>query len=307
MWIDLNGNEIKDDGEAVTIFDNYQNYTLKAQTIKIYGNVYQLTCSNSQLTALDFTKNEYLRVLYVYNNPELVIKGNKLHTLGIDVAVFHKNKNNLTLSELNNLSVNPSEGVTTVHTAGLAKLQHLNLSGCNNITSLDLSTNTELTTLKANESGLTSLDLTKQPKLTTLEVGGTPLTELNLNNCKVLKSLNVKDCFSLKSLKAENTQLTTLDITTLPSFENLSVAGSPLTKINTLPSIYLKVVDIRLDDRGNGLKGNALDNFISNLPSRRRLKDGYITLSKEQYDLLPNNGNDLKTKGWNITVKQITP
>ena len=303
VWIDLNGNEIKDDGEAVTIFDNYQNYTLKAQTFRIYGKVDYLSCSNSQLTTLDFTKNEALRVLYAYDNPELVVKGTKLEVLGLDVAVFHKNKNNLDLSILYNLTVNPTEGVTTVHTTGLDKLQYLSVSGCNNITSLDLSTNTALTTLKANNSGLTSLDLTKQDKLTTLEVGGTPLTELNLNNCKELKSLNVKDCFSLKSLKAENTQLTTLDITTLPSFENLSVAGSPLTEINTLPSIYLKVVDIRLDKNGKGLKGNDLDNFISNLPSRRRLKDGYITLSKEQYDLLPNNGNDLKKKGWNPTVK----
>ena len=191
VWIDLNGNEIKDDGEAVTIFDKPENYTLKAQTIKIYGKVDYLSCPNSQLTTLDSTKNEVLRILFAHNNPELVVKGTKLQVLGLSAAVFHKNKNNLNLSELHDLVINPSEGVTTVHTAGLTNLQSLYLINCDNITSLDLSTNTELTTLKANNSGLTSLDLTKQHKLHTLEVGGTPLTELITEKNTPLKVVDI--------------------------------------------------------------------------------------------------------------------
>ena len=190
VWIDLNGNEIKDDGEAVTTF-SYQNYTIKAQTFRIYGKVDYLSCPNSQLTTLDFTKNEVLRILFAHNNPELVIKGTKLQVLGLSAAVFHKNKNNLNLSELHDLVINPSEGVTTVHTAGLTNLQSLYLINCDNITSLDLSTNTALTTLKANNSGLTSLDLTKQDKLHTLEVGDTPLTELITEKNTPLKVVDI--------------------------------------------------------------------------------------------------------------------
>ena len=192
VWIDLNGNEIKDDADAVpTAFGEEQTYTLKAQTFRIYGKVGYLICSESQLTALDFTKNEALRGLFAYDNPELVIKGTKLYQLGLNVATFHNNRNTLNLSELTVLHINPSEGVTTVNTAGLPKLQYLNLINCNNITSLDLSTNTELITLIANNSGLTSLNLTKQHKLHTLEVGGTPLTELNIEKNTPLKVVDI--------------------------------------------------------------------------------------------------------------------
>ena len=192
VWLDLNGNGVKDNEDAVpTIFGNDEPYTLKAQTIKIYGKVNYLDCSNSQLTTLDFTKNKALNVLYAYDNPELVIKGTKLNVLGLNASIFNKNKNNLDLSELHDLLIAPSEGVTTVNTVGLKKLQYLSMSGCNNITSLDLSTNTELTTLHINNTGLTSLDLTKQDKLHTLEVGGTPLTELNIEKNTPLKVVDI--------------------------------------------------------------------------------------------------------------------
>jgi len=192
IWIDLDGNGIKDDADAVpTKFNVFQTYKIKAQTIKIYGKVSWLNCNKNLITALDFTKNEVLSVLYAYDNPELVIKGNKLHTLGVYAAVFNKSKNTLNLSELTNLYITPSEGVTTVNIGELTKLQLLDVGECKNITSLDLSTNTALTTLKANNSGLTSLDLTKQDKLTTLEVGGTPLTELNIEKNTPLKVVDI--------------------------------------------------------------------------------------------------------------------
>ena len=193
IWIDLDGNGVKDDADAVpTKFYEVQPYTLKAEKIRIYGKVKWLNCSESALTTLDFTKNQALGSLYAYRNPELVIKGNKLRTLGLSAATFHNNRNSLNLSELIYLYITPSEGVTTVHTAGLTKLQFLNLGGCYDITSLALSTNTELTTLLAYNSGLTSLDLTKQPKLTQLQIAGVPLTELTVAEGTPLKNVNVE-------------------------------------------------------------------------------------------------------------------
>ena len=271
VWIDLNGNEIKDDADAVpTAFGDEQPYTIKAQTFRIYGKVGYLDCSESQLTALDFTKNEALYVLYADNNPKLVVKGTKLQVLGLDVAVFHKNKNNLDLSELHDLVITPSEGVTTVHTAGLDNLQYLSVSGCNNITSLDLSTNTKLVTLNANNSGLTSLDLSTNTALTTL--------------------------------KANNSGLTSLNLTKQDKLTTLEVGGTPLTVLNIEKNTPLKVVDIRLDKQGNGLKSTAFYTFLANLPKYEG-KRGKITLSTAQYALLPRNGIQFKKKGWDITVK----
>ena len=203
IWIDLDGNGVKDDTDVVpTTFGDEQPYTLKAEKIRIYGKVGVLFCSDNQLTTLDFTKNQALGTLFAYNNPELVIKGNKLRVLGLSVATFHNNKNSLNLSELFTLYIDPSEGVTTVHTTGLAKLQLLNLINCYDITSLALSTNTELTVLNINNSGLTSLDLTKQPKLHTLQVAGTPLTELTVAEGAPLHYIDVQS-YGGKGIKKE--------------------------------------------------------------------------------------------------------
>ena len=244
IWIDLNGNGVKDDTDVVpTKFYEVQPYMLKAEKIRIYGKVGFLNCSDSQLTALDFTKNEYLGVLEAYNNPKLVIKGNKLHTLGLDVAVFHNNRNNLNLSELSILYITPSEGVTTVNTTGLTNLQSLYLEHCKNITSLDLSTNTALTTLKANNSGLTSLDLTKQHKLTTLEVGGTPLTVLNIEKNTPLKVVDISHNPQGEGLKG--TPFYTL-IAKLPKY------ASKKGKITLSPAQYNALPKKGLDLMTNG-------------------------------------------------------
>jgi len=233
VWIDLNGNNIKDEGDAVPKFDTDNNdngpsvvptYTLKAQTIRIYGKVTVLDCSSIKVTALDFTHNKALSELYAYDNSEqITIKGaNKLTKLALDVGVFHINKNNLILSELTHLYVLPSDGVTTVNTAGLTKLQTLLLEKCNNITSLDLSTNTELKELSIGESGLTSLDLSKQTKL----------TKLGINDCENITSLNLSNNTELKGLLANDSGLTSLDVSKQTKLTVLEIKNAPLTKLN---------------------------------------------------------------------------
>ena len=67
-WIDLNGNGEKDEGELMSGHYERQEFTIRAQTLTIYGKVTDLTCSYSNLTALDVTKNTELRKLSCYNN-----------------------------------------------------------------------------------------------------------------------------------------------------------------------------------------------------------------------------------------------
>ena len=306
VWIDLNGNEIKDDADAVpTEFDVSKSYTLKAQTIRIYGKVTMLDCSNNQVTALDFSHNKALSELHASDNSEkLTIKGtNKLTALTLHVAVFHNNRNNLDLSELTTLSIYPNEGVTTVNTAGLTNLQLLDIEGCDNITSLNLSTNTELTTLKANNSGLTSLDLSKQTKLTELDVDNAPLTKLNISNCKNITSLDLGTNTELTELLANKAGLKSLDVSKLKKLHTLKLADCPLTKLISSKTVPLKVVDVSYLDVV-GLRGTAFDEFIATLPARKEAKDGKITLNMGQ--ATETVKKDLKAQGWDvITVAKI--
>jgi len=68
VWIDLNNNGVKDDGEAVTKFGSMGEYTLGSQTVTIYGKVTKLDCIKNQITSLDVSKNSNLKFLACYEN-----------------------------------------------------------------------------------------------------------------------------------------------------------------------------------------------------------------------------------------------
>ena len=68
IWIDLNNNGVKDDGEAVTKFGSMGEYTLGSQTVTIYGKVTKLDCIKNQITSLDVSKNSNLKFLACYEN-----------------------------------------------------------------------------------------------------------------------------------------------------------------------------------------------------------------------------------------------
>ena len=68
VWIDLNNNGKKDDGEAVTNFAGFVEYTLGARTVTVYGKVTMLNCEKNQLTSLDVSNNTVLTFLECSSN-----------------------------------------------------------------------------------------------------------------------------------------------------------------------------------------------------------------------------------------------
>jgi len=57
VWIDLNGNGIKDAGEQVTKFREKVDYTINTQEINIYGPVWVLDCTQNEISSMDISKN----------------------------------------------------------------------------------------------------------------------------------------------------------------------------------------------------------------------------------------------------------
>jgi hypothetical protein len=168
VWIDLNNNGIKDNGEAVTEFDKRVGYTLGAQTVTVYGKVTSLGCSLNQLTALDVSHNIALTKLFCHNN---------LLT-ALDMS------HNAALTNLNcydNLltALNVSNNTELIYLdCSFNQLQTLDLSDntelgqlfCSNnqLTALNVSNNTELWRLYSCNNLLTALDVSNNPKLGTL-------------------------------------------------------------------------------------------------------------------------------------------
>ena len=115
---------------------------------------------------------------------------------------------------ITNLNVSNNTGITSADLTTLTKLTNLDI-GNTGITTLDLSQNTELAGLSLIQcSGLTTIDLSKNTKLQSLSAQSSGLTELSLlYNYPALASLEVGGCNSLETLRLyQCTGLTSLNL-----------------------------------------------------------------------------------------------
>ncbi|HET8810758.1 MAG TPA: T9SS type A sorting domain-containing protein [Flavobacteriaceae bacterium] len=102
----------------------------------------------------------------------------------------------------------------------------------NNLTSLDLSQNTELEFLWAPNNQLTSLNVSKNMKLKTLIVNNNQLTSLNIDN-------NI----NLENLSCSNNQLSSLNLTQNIELGNLSCSFNQLTNLNVNQNVLLQNIN----------------------------------------------------------------
>ena len=134
----------------------------------------------------------------------------------------------------------------------------------NQLTTLDVTKNTQLNTLHCSDNQLTSLDVTKNTKLTSFSCENNLLTSLDVTKntqltnllCEnnLLTSLDVTKNTKLDILSCENNQLTSLDVTKntkltkLDCYRNqltsLDVSGNTLLEelycnVNNISSLYL--------------------------------------------------------------------
>lgn len=121
----------------------------------------------------------------------------------------------------------------------------------NQLTSLDVSKNTELTKLICYANQLTSLDVSKNTALTALDCQSNPL-----------KSLDVSKNAALEDLNCGSTQLTSLDVTKNTALKELYCYNNQLTSLDVSKNTAL----INLWCYTNQIKGTAMDNLISGLP-----------------------------------------
>ena len=247
VWLDLNGNGKWDEGidQKPTMFFRDIEYTLQAQTFKIYGKVSTLNCESNQLIGLDISHNAALTAL-------------------------HAERNDL-----------PS----------IAQLAHLER--------LSIDTHT----LKNSQlpQGLTYLYVKETEPIARGTIDTSLLTELEtlvVNDCKSIKSLDLRSNNKLESLNLENTGLTELDLSHQPNLRELYAPKTPFTKINIAGNRALQYVRIQLTYEGKGLQGEALMDFLKQLPTKEANNKGSIYLSPAQAtDAVKNY---LASKHWKV-------
>jgi len=112
----------------------------------------------------------------------------------------------------------------------------------NQLTTLDVTSNTDLTTLLCNSNQLTSLTVSNSA-LTFLNCHTNSLTTLNTSNCTALNmlfcygnqlsALDLSGFPALTNLDCRNNQLTALDVSSNTGLQSLSVGGNYLSALNT--------------------------------------------------------------------------
>jgi|GEM_PF-641908 len=68
VWIDLNNNGTRDEGETVVTFSPRTMYTIGSQTVTIHGKVTALYCNGTAITSLDLTNDPLLKELNCGSN-----------------------------------------------------------------------------------------------------------------------------------------------------------------------------------------------------------------------------------------------
>lgn len=191
IWIDLNGNGIREKGEKVGEFDEDVKYEVQVQTISVYGFVEDFECDGNFIVDLDVSRCLSLEELDCSNNllTELKLNNNARLT---DLDCSHNDLTALDLSKnvhLDDLDLQYNKLKVLDLTSNIV-LEELEANN-NELTAIDLSENLQLKSLDLAFNKLNSIDLSRNPKLETLNLSANQFKALNLALNSQLKRVSV--------------------------------------------------------------------------------------------------------------------
>ena len=196
--------------------------------------------------------------------------------------------------------------LTSLNISNNTELQYLQC-GYNKLTALDLSENPYLRYLYCYGNQLTSLDVSNNPFLSYFYCGNNQLesldvtnnTELNTLSCysNKLTSLDVSNNIYLTDLQCTSNQLESLNLQNNPSLLYLSCGYNSLTTLDLSQNTALTEVYCQF----NEIYGDGMDALIANLPTANFAKL-YFTMSlygdDNEYTL--EQVTDAKKRGWTV-------
>ena len=116
------------------------------------------------------------------------------------------------------------EGASKVYSIeGIEYFKNLKMLDLNNceISDVDLSQNTQLTSLTISSSNLDSIDLSNNPLLTEIRLDGNDLTSLDLSNNP-----------NIETLRVFKNKLTSLDLDGLDKIKEIYISGNPIDTLD---------------------------------------------------------------------------
>ncbi len=299
LWVDINGNGVRDTGEDVTLFNRVEDFSNKEKKITIYGKVGFLDCSNIKVTSVDVSKAKSLKTLQAWGNDLTNIDVSQNPKL-ICLSVHHNPRlekvNVLNNPKLNTIAVGNTK-VSSLDLSKATRLQALLISDAN-FSSLDLSVCKNMTLLDAPNNKIASLKLPKE---------GT-LVEVNLMNNK-LRSFSTKGHTRLMKLNISfnNLEDGKVDISASPQLIALQVGGNhKMTSLDLSKQKYLtelecgnlgmKTVDVSRQEFLNFL--DCAGSGFTSLDISRNKKLSFLSTFNSQLGEAANNkiAEDLAAK-----------
>lgn len=249
--------------------------TLKSDNpqIKLVGDIVNIDCNNSSLTAIDLSQAAFLEMLRCNANTlttldasqatilkYLYCDNNKLETLNLvgaskllELVASYNSLTSLEISACPALKILAFDNndVQALDLGGNSKLIALSCKKNKNIGSLSLKGLSELQHLSCEGCKLPALDLSENPKLTDLYCGDNKLqrlslakhTELKILNCKLnaLTALDLSKCTKLEELYCfDNENLRQLSLTGTPLLRVLSCGACALEELELTKQIRLE-------------------------------------------------------------------
>lgn len=194
----------------------------------------------------------------------------------------------------------PNEGISSL--AGVdhfTNLEDLDVQHNEKLTTLNLSKNTELKTLKCNNTKLTSLDTSHNENLVFLEC----------NEISTLTTLNVSGSTALKHLYCNDNPLTALDLTNNLALEKLECGGNKFTTLDLSRNTNLKyfgcfnskLSSLDLTNNTNLEELYFCGNNVSNIDVSKNTKLKFLHLFSNQLITLDTSKNSNLQRLWVYT------
>ena len=240
-----------------------KNYDMKKTNLSELVNLKELDVDVFKSAKLDFSKNNKLEKLYLYNDEE-----NKK----IDSLDFNNNPN---LKELDIENV----GIKKINLDKNINLEKIKFSG-NNLNELDLSKNTNLKDVILTNNNITNIKLNSEK-----------VEKLDLSDNKYFKNINVTKFSNLKYLNLNNTMIKadTIDFSKNPLLEEFYISYLPNPHQGYYPADDNSSININSLDFSNNLN-------LKTLKVKAKLKKLNIekNINLKDLDISINNITDLK-------------
>ena len=274
--------------------------------IKHFTNLRSLNCSHNSIKEIDLSENSGLATLNCSNNPleklcvdnctsltALSIVNATTQSIsqnmvnidgynGVDKFAFSAVGTRFTdFSFVNSSTVKALEiagdftkSLNIYNVPGLSELQvgDINVEVMDlhnlNLSSIDLTRNTNLKELYLNDNKLTSINLSKCTQLVKLNLSdnqlqsinirmNTLLTELKINNNSSISTLNIDNNTVLKVLEAEGLSISTLDMSQHSSLKDVKLRNNPQLRSMIIWTAATKKNDYLLFDMANVMVTDA--------------------------------------------------